>query len=116
MSEIDSYDDAAIKALEAQSFAELIAERDRLLVFNAELDRERVKAIEERDEALAALKIEQETFESFRLNAAHASKIDREEVEAALKRYGRHSEGCSQMMRHGHVCGCGLATALEEKL
>ncbi len=47
--------------------------------------------------------------------AIEAGLAWQKEARAALKRYGRHSEGCSQMMRHGHVCGCGLDAALEHR-
>ncbi len=47
----DAYE-AQLAALQSQ-LDKALDERDRLLVFNQELDRERVKAIEERDAALA---------------------------------------------------------------
>ncbi len=72
MSETGSYDDAALKDLGSLSDRQvamlvgerdklliemqiLTAERDRLLIFNAELDRERRKALEERSLATAMI-------------------------------------------------------------
>ncbi len=96
MSEIGSYEDAAMKALEKMEryrndgsceleIRHALLERDRLLVFNAELDRERAKALKERDAALAV-----------------------------LKRRGRHSKGCLETMQRGYICVCGLDAALRK--
>ncbi len=121
---------ALVQDLAAQREIQLekaLDERDRLLVFNQELDRERAKAIEERDAALARAtcdgSFERQGAESQLAAIAAVWNADPmvayespaqvigwlearvSSAEAALKRYGRHLDSCCD---EDCSCTCGL--------